>query len=129
MGGKSGNKYECQPIVSRPEKDDEEEEVNDEGGKKSWYRLPYSKAKLVPPNNNENELPPFRLFDRKDDGSKEDIQLDKFGDAVKHMRHMAKHRVILETRMIYAMKTNSGGDKRKYGVTVKLVAAECTNKG
>jgi hypothetical protein len=27
------------------------------------------------------------------------------------------------------LKTSAGSDKRKYGVTVKLVAAECTNKG
>ena len=26
------------------------------------------------------------------------------------------------------MKTTSGGEKRKYGITVKLVAAECTNR-
>jgi len=26
------------------------------------------------------------------------------------------------------MKNSSGGEKRKYGVTVKLVATECTNQ-
>ena len=42
---------------------------------------------------------------------------------------MTKHRMIIEVQKLYAMKTTSGGDKRKYGVTVKLVAAECTNRG
>ena len=41
---------------------------------------------------------------------------------------MTKHRVIVELQKLYAMKTISGGEKRKYGITVKLVAAECTNR-
>ena len=79
-------------------------------------------------SNNENELPLFRLIDRQDDGTKLEIPLNTFSDATKHMRYMTKHRMILEVQKLYAMKTNSGGDKRKYGITVKLVAAECTNR-
>ena len=43
--------------------------------------------------------------------------------------HETKHRTIAELQKLYAMKTNSGGEKRKYGITVKLVAAECANRG
>jgi hypothetical protein len=38
---------------------------------------------------------------------------------------MTKLRGIIGVQKLYAVKTNSGGDKRKYGVTFKLVAAEC----
>ncbi len=44
------------------------------------------------------------------------------------MRYMTKHRMITEVQKLYAMKTTSGGDNRKYGDTAKLVAAECTNR-
>jgi len=29
---------------------------------------------------------------------------------------------------LYAMKTSSGNEKKKYGITLKAVAIECTNK-
>ena len=45
------------------------------------------------------------------------------------MRYMTNHRMITEVQKIYAMKTTSGGEKRKYGITVKLVADECTKRG
>jgi hypothetical protein len=128
FGEKMASKYEYQPIVRHPEKDnDEEEEVPEDGIKRQSYRPPYTKVKLML-SNNENELPLFRLFDKKDDGTKEEIVLNSFSDATKHVRYMTKHRMILEVQKLYAMKTTSGGEKRKYGVTVKLVAAECTNR-
>ena len=29
---------------------------------------------------------------------------------------------------LYAMKTSSGNEKKKYGITLEAVAIECTNK-
>ena len=130
FGDKLASKYEYQPIVRHPERDIDEEEVDDNTSTKTireYYRPPYTKVKLML-SNNENELPLFRLIDRQDDGTKLEIPLNTFSDATKHMRYMTKHRMILEVQKLYAMKTNSGGDKRKYGITVKLVAAECTNR-
>ncbi len=124
FGDKLASKCECQPIVRRSERD-EEDEVPDEY---QSYRPSYTKIKLMLPNN-ENELPLFRLCDKKDDGTKEEIQLDNFSDVTKQMRRMTKHRMIAEVHKLYAMKTNSGSDKPKCGITIKLVAAECTNKG
>ena len=77
-------------------------------------------------SNIEPELQSFRLIDKKNDGTKEEITLHSFSDVTANMRYMTKHRMIIEA---HAMKTTSGGDKRKYGVIVKLVAAECTNRG
>ena len=130
FGDKMASKYEYQPIVRHPERDNDEEESDDKTSTRTireYYRPPYTKVKLMLANN-ENELPLFRLIDKQDDGTKEEILLNSFSDATKHMRYMTKHRMILEVQKLYAMKTNSGGDKRKYGITVKLVAAECTNR-
>ena len=132
FGDKMAGKYEYQPIVRHPERDnDEEEEVTDKSSTKAvkdYYRPPYTKVKLML-SNSETELPLFRLIDKKNDGTKEEILLSSFSDATVHMRYMTKHRMIIEVQKLYAMKTTSGGEKRKYGITVKLVAAECTNRG
>ena len=131
LGDKMANKYEYQPIVRHPEKDADEEEVDDKSSTKATkecYRPPYTKVKLML-SNGEHALPVFRLIDKKDDGSKEEITLNSFSDVTAHVRYMTKHRMITEAQQLYAMKTTSGGEKRKYGITVKLVAAECTNRG
>ena len=132
FGDKMAGKYEYQPIVRHPERDnDEEEEVTDKSSTKAvkdYYRPPYTKVKLML-SNSETELPLFRLIDKKNDGTKEEILLSSFSDVTVHMRYMTKHRMIIEVQKLYAMKTTSGGEKRKYGIAVKLVAAECTNRG
>ena len=127
FGEKLSGKYEYQPIVRHPEAEDEM--VDEEGSsKKSFYRPPYAKIKLLLSNNDE-ELPLFRLFDRKDEGgTPEEIHLNSFGEVTKHMRYLTKHRMIIEVQKVYAMKNGSGGDKRKYGISLKMVAVECTNK-
>jgi hypothetical protein len=126
FGDKLSTKYEYQPIVRHP---DIEDEMTDEGGtlKKIAYRPPYSKIKLALSNDDE-EVPLFRLFDRKDDGAPEEIPLCSFRDVTQHMRYLTKHRVIFELQKIYAMKNGSGSEKRKYGLTLKMVVVECTNK-
>ena len=128
FGDKMASKYEYQPILRHPERD-EEEEVNDMSSTKAvkdYYRPPYAKIKLP---LNDSETPLFRLINKRDeDGTAQEIPLNSFDDVTKHMRYQTKHRMIIEVQKLYAMKTNSGGDKRKYGVTVRLVAAECSNR-
>ena len=72
FGDKMAGKYEYQPIVRHPERDnDEEEEVNDKSSTKpmkDYYRPPYTKAKLML-SSSENELPLFRLTEKKNDGT------------------------------------------------------------
>ena len=41
---------------------------------------------------------------------------------------MTKHRMVIHFCKLYAMKTSSGNEKKKYGITLKAVAIECTNK-
>ena len=61
FGDKAANKYEHQPIVRHPEKDVDEEEVDDKSSAtaaKEYYRPPYTKVKLML-SNGEQELPLF----------------------------------------------------------------------
>jgi len=124
FGEKMAGKYEYQPLVRQPEVNDEEEE--DEERSKTYYRPPYMKVKL--PLSYDDDVPTFRLINKKPNGEREELALTDFGDVVKHMKFLTKHRMILEFHKLYAMKTSSGKDKRKYGLTVKLLLAECTNK-
>lgn len=124
FGEKMAGKYEYQPLVRQPEVNDEEEE--DEERSKTYYRPPYMKVKL--PLSYDDDVPTFRLVNKKPNGEREELALTDFGDVVKHMKFLTKHRMILEIHKLYAMKTSSGKDKRKYGLTVKLLLAECTNK-
>ena len=64
---------------------------------KDYYRPPYTKVKLML-SNSENELPLFRLTDKKNDGTKEEIPLNSFSDVTVHTRYMAKHRMIAEVQ-------------------------------
>ena len=44
------------------------------------------------------------------------------------MKYMTKHKMAIRLQKLYAMKTASGGERRKYGVSLSLVGVECTNK-
>ena len=121
FGEKMAGKYEYQPLIRQPEENENEEEEN-----KKAYRPPYTKVKL--PISYDEEIPRFRLINKKLDGEKETVDLQSFSDVVKHMRFLTKHRMILDFQKMYAMKNSSGKEKRKYGVSVRLVTVECTNK-
>jgi F0F1-type ATP synthase gamma subunit len=118
FGEKLASKYEYQPLVREPERSEEEEDSK-------AYRPPYMKVKL--PLQYETEIPNFRLVNKKPNGEKITVDLVDFSDVVKHMRFLTKHRMILEFQKVYAMRTASGNDKRKYGLTVRLLTVECTN--
>ena len=44
------------------------------------------------------------------------------------MRYMSKHRFIVHINKLYSMKSNNGGDKKKYGLSLTITAVECSNK-
>ena len=54
--------------------------------------------------------------------------MNEFKEALQYIRHMTKHRVVTNFSKLYAMKTSSGHEKKKYGITLKAVAIECSNK-
>ena len=119
FGEKNADKYEYQPLVRAGcDPDDEEVAIK-------HYRPPFAKVKLD--LKHDTEVPKFKLFDVAD-GKRREVQLTQFGDALKYMRHMTKHRFIIEFSRIYAMKTSAGSEKRKYGVVLKAYAVECANK-
>ena len=41
---------------------------------------------------------------------------------------MTKHRVVINFSRLYAMKTSSGHEKKKYGIVLKAIAIECSSK-
>ena len=119
FGEKNAGKYEYQPLVRAGcDPDDEEVAIK-------HYRPPFAKVK--PDLKHDTEVPKFKLFDVAD-GKRREVQLTQFDDALKYMRHMTKHRFIIEFSRIYAMKTSAGSEKRKYGVVLKAYAVECANK-
>ena len=119
FGEKSADKYGYQPLVRAGcDPDDEEVAIK-------HYRPPFAKVKLD--LKHDTEVPKFKLFDVAD-GKRREVQLTQFDDALKYMRHMTKHRFIIEFSRIYAMKTSAGSEKRKYGVVLKAYAVECANK-
>jgi hypothetical protein len=44
------------------------------------------------------------------------------------MRFLTKHRMVIHFSKLYAMKTASGAEKRKYGIILKAFGVECMNK-
>ena len=95
------------------------------GGQHIYYRPPFTKVKLDLVH--DTEQPNFKIIDRSD-GGKQEVRLTSFGDVLQHMRFLTKHRMIVHFSKMYAMKTASGSEKRKYGIVLKATAVECTNK-
>ena len=54
--------------------------------------------------------------------------MNEFKEALQYIRYMMKHRMVIHFCKLYAMKTSSGNEKTKYGITLKAAAIECTNK-
>ncbi len=54
--------------------------------------------------------------------------MSSFKDLTEHIRFMAKHRMVIHMNRLYSMKNQAGGDKRRYGLALKLAAMECTCK-
>ena len=127
FGEKFAGKYEYQPLVRHPENPDEEEMVREEGAAPTnpFYRPPFTKVRLDLAF--DSDKPNFRLFD-KSSGTRKEVQLNTFDDVLQHMRFLTKHRMAIQFSKLYAMKTASGGEKRKYGIILKAFAVECSNK-
>jgi hypothetical protein len=118
FGDKNADKYEYQPLVRSGKKDDDEEPDK-------YYRPPYTKVKLELAHDTEKPL--FKLFD-KTPTKRQEVVLNNFEEALQYMRYLTKHRMVILFHKLYAMKTTAGNEKRKYGIILKAVAVECSNK-
>lgn len=116
FGEKNIGKHEYQPLVRVIEEEDAETNA---------YRPPYIKIKIDLDFNSGK--PTCRVFD-KSNGEKKEIAVESLKDLTEHMRFLTKHRFVIHVQRLYSMKTQAGGEKRKYGIGLKLAAVECTNK-
>jgi hypothetical protein len=124
FGEKFASKYEYQPLVRHPEEDDTFQQTGEEISK--YYRPPYTKVKLD--LSYGTEKPTFKLYDLSSGEGRKEIELKSFEDILQHMRFLTKHRMVVHFSKLYAMKTASGAEKRKYGIILKACGVECTNK-
>ena len=91
----------------------------------NYFRPPYAKFKLDLAYNDDS--PAFRVFEKKD-GVRTEVVLDSFKEALQFIRYMTKHRTVINFSKLYAMETSSGNEKKKYGIVLKAIAIECSNK-
>lgn len=115
--GKHADRYAYQPLVRDPE-----DESNNQQG---HYRPPYTKVRLD--LLRENQKPNFVLFS-KEDGKREQIELDDFEDVVRHIKYLSKLKMIVTFSKLYAMKTSLSDEKKKYGIILKATHIEVSNK-
>ena len=91
----------------------------------NYCRPPYAKFKLELAYD-DNTLA-FKVFDKKE-GVRTEVALNSFKEALLHIRYMTKHRMVINFSKLYAMKTSSGNEQKKYGIVLKATAIECSNK-
>ncbi len=91
----------------------------------NYFRPPYAKIKLD--LSYKDDAPAFKVYDKKD-GVITEAALNSCKEALQYIRYMTKHRMVFNFSKLYAMKTSSGTEKKKYGVVLQAVAIECSNK-
>jgi hypothetical protein len=128
FGDKTYNKYTYVPLVRFPEEEEEDEVKVDKNGN-PYYRPPYSKFKIdleysSDPDNQTNK-PMLALFERVD-GKREKIEMNTFEDMLDYVKYRNKLKFIISFSKLYAMKTSNGGEKKKYGITLKINCIEVT---
>lgn len=131
FGDKNYNKYAYQPLIRIPENDEDETPILDKNGE-PVYRPPYTKIKLdleySSDPENQTTKPMFAIFEKDKDGKRTKIELNTFDDVVNTIRYRSKLRFIISFSKLYAMKTASGTEKKKYGITLKATHIEIQKK-
>ena len=116
FGEKNADKCEYQTIVRT---------IVDLEDTENYFRQPYAKLKLELAYNDDS--PAFKVFDKKD-GVRTEAVLNSFKESLEFIRYMTSNRMVINFSKLYAMKTISGNEKKNYGITLKALAIECTNK-
>jgi len=125
FGEKQYNKYQYVPLVRMQEVDDDDELKRDKNGE-PYYSPPYTKIKFFTDSDSEDsKYPkyPVKLFERVN-GSRNQIMFSSFDDFVKQIKYRSKLRFIISFGKLYAMKNANGGEKKKYGITLKATHIE-----
>ena len=116
FGEKNVDKYEHQQLVRGiVELEDTE----------NYFRPPYAKFKLDQAYSDNS--PAFKVFEQKD-GVRTEFALNSFKEALQFIRYMTKRRMVIKFSKLYAMETSSGNEKNKYGIVLKAIAIEFSNK-
>ena len=116
FGEKNADKYEYQPLVRTIVEPEDTE---------NYFQPPYAIFNLDLAYSDES--PSFKVYDKKD-GVRTEVALNSFEEALQHIRYMTKRRLVINFSMLYAMKTSSGNEKKKYGFVLKATAIECSTK-
>ncbi|MFM7986362.1 MAG: hypothetical protein ACKPKO_44330, partial [Candidatus Fonsibacter sp.] len=116
FGDKHADRYEYQPIVRAVQVLEDTE---------SYF--PTSLRQVQIGAGVRRRIPTFTVFDKKD-RFRTEVALNSFKEALQYIRYMTKHRMVINFSQLYAMKTSSGTEKKKYGVVLKAIAIECSNK-
>jgi hypothetical protein len=130
FGEKSANQYAYQPIIRIPEENEDDEIKLDNNGQ-PYYRPPFTKIKFdleycADPENATNK-PTIALFEKKDN-KRTKIALNSFEDLLDNIKYRSKVRFIISFSKLYAMKTKSGTEKKKYGIILKAICCEIQYK-
>ena len=91
----------------------------------NYIRPPYAKFKLDLAYNDDS--PAFKVFEKKD-GVRTEVALNSCKEALQIIRYTTKHRMVINFSKLYAMRRSSGNEKKKYGIVLKAIAIECSNK-
>ncbi len=75
----------------------------------------------------ESGRPTCRVID-KSSGERDAVKVNGFKDLTEHIRFMTKHRMVIHMSRLYSRKNQAGCEKRRYGIALKLAAAECATK-
>ena len=117
--GKNKNKYKYQPIIRIPEIDDENIKLDKNGN--PYYQPPWTKAQYSLKRN--TDIPDFTVIE-KVNGVRTTLKFDNFAEVEKFITWKSDIRYIIKFSKLYAMKTNSGNDKKGYGITLKITSIE-----
>lgn len=123
---KLADQYAYQPLIRTPEIDPEAEPRLDKNGQ-PYYNPPYTKVKVdleySPDPESATNKPIVKLFERKD-GKRIKVELSTFDQLVEFIKIRSKLRFIISFSKLYAMKTKSGAEKKKYGIIIKVTHIE-----
>ena len=120
--GDKFNQYAYQPFIRTSDLD---EEINEKY--KNIYKPPYIKLRIdlkySKDSDNQSTQPLISIIEKKND-IREKHNITSFEELVEFIKFKSKLKFIISFSKLYAMKTKSGNEKKKYGIILKLTHVE-----